>query len=43
MIEIDKETLEADAKLGTKIFDKFGKFVVRKDLAFQVKGNLQVP
>ena len=43
MIEIDKETLEADAKLGAKIFDKFGKFVVRKDLAFQVKGNLQVP
>ena len=42
-MEIDKETLEADAKLGAKIFAKFGKYVVRKDLAFQVKGNLQVP
>ena len=43
MIDIDKETLEADARLGAKIFEKFGKYVVRKDLAFQVKGNLQVP
>ena len=43
MNEIDNEVLEADAKLRAKVLSKFGKFVVRKDLAFQVKGNLPVP
>ena len=42
-MDIDSEILEADAKLRAKVLSKFGKFVVRKDLAFQVKGNLPVP
>ena len=43
MNEIDNEVLEADAKLNAKVLEKFAKAVVRKDLAFQVKGNLPVP
>ena len=43
MSDIDNEILEADAKLNEKVFEKFSKAVVRKDLAFQVKGNLPVP
>lgn len=43
MNEIDSELIEADKKLNEKVLAKFAKFVVRKDLAFQVKGNLQVP
>ncbi len=43
MNEIDNDVADADARLSEKILEKFSKFVVRKDLAFQVKGNLQVP
>lgn len=43
MSDIDKEILKADAKLNEKVFEKYSKAVVRKDLAFQVKGNLPVP
>ena len=43
MEEIDNEVLEADKKLNAKVLEKFAKAVVRKDLAFQVKGNLPVP
>lgn len=43
MVEIDNEVLEADKKLNSKVLEKFAKAVVRKDLAFQVKGNLPVP
>ena len=43
MVEIDNEVLEADKKLNAKVLEKFAKAVVRKDLAFQVKGNLPVP
>ena len=43
MVEIDNEVLEADKKLNAKVLEKFSKAVVRKDLAFQVKGNLPVP
>lgn len=43
MNEIDNEVLEADKKLNAKVLEKFAKAVVRKDLAFQVKGNLPVP
>ena len=43
MNEIDNEILEADKKLNAKVLEKFAKAVVRKDLAFQVKGNLPVP
>lgn len=43
MVEIDNEMLEADKKLNAKVLEKFAKAVVRKDLAFQVKGNLPVP
>lgn len=43
MNEIDNEVLEADKKLNAKVLEKFAKAVVRKDLAFHVKGNLPVP
>ena len=43
MVEIDNEVLAADKKLNSKVLEKFAKAVVRKDLAFQVKGNLPVP
>ena len=43
MTEIDNEVLEADKKLNVKVLERFAKSVVRKDLAFQVKGNLPVP
>ena len=43
MVEIDNEVLEADKRLNAKVLEKFAKAVVRKDLAFQVKGNLPVP
>ena len=42
-MEADKELLEADNKLREKILEHFTGSVVRKDLAFLVKGNLPVP
>lgn len=42
-MEADIEVIEADKKLREKILEHFTGSVVRKDLAFLVKGNLPVP
>ena len=42
-MEADRELIEADNKLREKILEHFTGSVVRKDLAFLVKGNLPVP
>ena len=42
-MEAAEELIEADKKLREKVLEHFTGSVVRKDLAFQVKGNLPVP